>query len=205
MGMFNIKFIDDFQAAGGLTLLKYFTVQSNVLAGVAAVIMAVYERQLLGGKREEIPKWAYLLKFISSVGVTVTFVTVAAFLAPFVAKTYISLYLNSNIFFHFLAPLLTFISFSFLELTDKISKKEMFLGLAHFLVYGVIYMIIAYTHLSAWVGGDPEKFALYNWYYLAFENVFYTLIATVLMTVITFNVSLVSWRINKKLYSKVGE
>ena len=62
----------------GWSDLKYFTVESNLLVGVVAVVYLVW--RLLG--KGEMPKWLSILKYLSTAAVFVTFTVVVIFLGP---------------------------------------------------------------------------------------------------------------------------
>ena len=205
MGLNKWQFVEDDMSIEGWELLKYFTVQSNILAGVAAAVFAVYEIMLFEDKVLKIPDWVYIFKYAANVGVTVTFLTVAVYLAPVYGEgNYFKFFYNSNLFFHFLVPVLSFVSFSFFELTDAITFKKAFWGMAHFTVYGAIYMAVAYTHVSTWESRALEDLRAYNWYGFADVNVFLTVILVLIMCLMTYLICVATWFINKKMYTKVG-
>ena len=194
MGTFNIKIIPDEFTSNGYDLLKYFTVQSNLLAGAASAVMAVYEYKLIKGKISVLPKFVYFLKYVSVIGVGVTMFTVVFYLSPIASGGYFSLFTNSNIFFHFLVPLFALVSYVLFEHNDYLRFKHTFLGLIHFLLYGVAYMIVAYTHLSG--GVIPNE---YNWYLLASPNAIVTVITSVVMTALVYGVCVLVWLGNVKI------
>ena len=202
MGLFNLQFIEDKEATGGVEIFKYFTVQSNILAGVACAVFAVYEIMILKGKADKVPTAVYVFKYIANVGVTVTMLTVACYLAPVVADSYFSLFINCNLFFHFLAPMTSLVGFLFFENTDGISFFGMVLGIVHFLVYGTVYMVVAYSNYDKWSGIGLDR--AYNWYGLANQDATFTLIFSLIMTSIVFLICVLTWLVNRKLYKKVG-
>ncbi len=61
-----------------LKALKYFTVQSNIFMGISAFISLFY----LLFKKDKYPTWVTILKLISTTCLTLTFLTVLAYLAP---------------------------------------------------------------------------------------------------------------------------
>ena len=89
---------DSFLSSSGFTSLKYFTVLSNIFAGVTSAIWAIVA---IKGKDTKVPD---VLKFVSTVAVMVTFSVVAFFLRP-VYKDY-PMYSGANLWFHLLIPLL---------------------------------------------------------------------------------------------------
>ena len=67
--MTNTRVLDE----AGITSFKFYTVDSNVIVGVVALIMIIYEVLYLKNKIKEIPKYVYVLKYIGVVGVSLTF------------------------------------------------------------------------------------------------------------------------------------
>ena len=58
-----------------------FTTDSNILCGVSALIMAVFQiRQIKNNK--SVPRWAFILKYTGTCALAVTFFTVIFFLGP---------------------------------------------------------------------------------------------------------------------------
>ena len=78
-----------------IEVFKFFTVDSNLLIGIMAIIFAKYEINLLKGKIKEIPKCIYGLKLAATVGVVLTFLVTAFFLAPTYSRGYFALFINS--------------------------------------------------------------------------------------------------------------
>ena len=62
--------------SNGLKQFRYFTVLSNILCAISALIMAISQ---IGGN---VSRSAFLLKYLGTVSVTLTFLTVLLFLAP---------------------------------------------------------------------------------------------------------------------------
>lgn len=63
----------------GLSTLKYFTIQSNLLSAAVSAVFAV--RTLRGGGRP-VPDWLHGLRLVATTGVTLTCITVEVFLSP---------------------------------------------------------------------------------------------------------------------------
>ncbi|MBQ9187786.1 MAG: hypothetical protein IJ138_00520, partial [Clostridia bacterium] len=70
---------DDSGAFSGMGLysLRYFTVLSNLLAGLASLLMFI---QLIRNK--PLQRWLTILRLVASTGVLLTFLTVVLFLGP---------------------------------------------------------------------------------------------------------------------------
>lgn len=166
---------DEHLAADGWGSIKYFTVQSNFIYGGYAAIFAVCE--LVCGSAKAVPQIMYLLKYITTVGVTITMLTVLFFLAPVVVGSYPPLFKGANLYFHLLVPLLGVISFCFLERTAEISIPQTFLGLIPFVGYGIFYTVNALTHIEN--GTVSEK---YDWYSFLAKGADKAAAAIVIMT-----------------------
>lgn len=95
----------------GTGCFMYFTVDSNILAAVVSLLLAIWELCHLRG--EVPPKWMMLLKFTGTVAVGVTFFTVMLFLGPMMG--YGPMVTGHNLFLHVLNPLAAMLSFALLE------------------------------------------------------------------------------------------
>ena len=82
----------------GLASLKYYTVLSNLLAALAALLCAA---SLLRG---EPPRWVRILKLSAAAAVGITFTVVVAFLG--LIYGYRSMYQGANLWLHLIVPLM---------------------------------------------------------------------------------------------------
>lgn len=115
----------------GLGAFRYFTVLSNVLCAVSALAMAVC--QLRGG----VPRGVLIFKYLGTLTVTVTMLTVLFFLGP--TQGYATMLKNDNFYMHLIGPLLAIVSFCFLEKGD-FTLPTALLGLVPVLLYGAVYL-----------------------------------------------------------------
>lgn len=122
----------------GVDSYKFFTTDSNILAAVSSLIMAFYEGQILRGKRESLPHFAVVLKFVGMTSVMLTFLTVITLLLPQYGAVF--LLLGTSMHMHLLGPLAAFVTFVFLETDSKISLRESFLALIPTVLYGAVYL-----------------------------------------------------------------
>jgi len=123
----------------GWQSLRFFTTDSNLLAAVAAALVAVCDIQKLRGRRTDIAKPFMLLKYMGVVSLLLTFCTVMVLLVPIYGA---ARELTGTAFhMHVAAPVLSFVSFVFWEADRKISLPQTFLGLAPMLVYGIVYFL----------------------------------------------------------------
>ena len=180
---------------------KMFTVQSNLICGIVALIVIAFEILIILKKKEELPLWLKITKMVSTTAVALTLLTVVFYLG-FVAiaegYSYFIMFQNTNICFHLLTPLSAIISFIFFEGTNKINFKLTFLNMTHMVIYTIFYSINVFTHLNP----DGSVNRKYDWYYFVLgEN--YTFIFVVLgMLLFTYGIGFALWITNKKLYNR---
>jgi len=108
----------------------FFTLQSNVLCAVSALLMCFF--------RDSRPVW--LLKYIGTAAVTVTMLTVFFFLAPSIGKGGLRELLKGGAFFlHFLTPVMALVSFCVFE-RRGMSFAQALLGMLPLVYYGPLYL-----------------------------------------------------------------
>ncbi|MEE3352061.1 MAG: hypothetical protein VZR13_06605 [Saccharofermentanaceae bacterium] len=111
----------------GIMCLRYFTVQSNIFAGVVALVALFYQ-----GKTTKV------LKLMSATATGLTFAVVAFFLGPMYG--YHRMYKHANLYFHLIVPLIAMIDF--ILLTDVPKKmKWKILSAMLTVLYGIGYIL----------------------------------------------------------------
>ena len=63
-------------ASKGVEMFKYYTVDSNILMGIVALIKIYFDIEITLGKTQKVPLWSHLLYFVGVVALSVTFLTV---------------------------------------------------------------------------------------------------------------------------------
>lgn len=118
---------------------RYFTTDSNLLSGMAALTVAVCQAWLLcaGNGGAALPQWAVLLKYVGTVAVAVTFLTVVVFCGP--AASYREMFADEGLFLHLIGPLLAALSFGLLDGGAAVGWGQTLLGVLPTLVYGALY------------------------------------------------------------------
>ena len=117
--------------SSGLYGLRYFTLLSNLLCGFSALLVAVTVTE------HGLPFGVWLLKYVATAAVTVTFVTVMVFLGP--TFGYKSQLEGVGFYYHAAGPLLAILSFCFLERFHTLSFSLSLLGLLPVILYGLLY------------------------------------------------------------------
>lgn len=115
--------------------LKYFTVDSNILAGLSALVMLI-ARSVKGTPSV----FATVFKYAGTAAVTVTLVTVLVFLGPSIG--YAKMFEGINFYMHLAGPLLCIISFCWLDRGPKIKKSHIGTAMLPVMIYGLIYFVM---------------------------------------------------------------
>ncbi|MCR5262880.1 MAG: hypothetical protein K6D94_03325 [Clostridiales bacterium] len=132
-------------------VFRYYTTDSNILAAVSAIIVAVCEFR---GVRS---KAAVIFKYVGTCTVTVTFMTVLCFLGPLVS--YHGVYNDEAFWLHMVCPIGFFLTFVFLDLRgERISKKPILWSLIPTLIYGAVYIIMVII-IGEDNGGWPDFYS----------------------------------------------
>ena len=176
-----------------LGMFKFFTVDSNIFVGIVSLLFAVYEIRFLKGKIADIPNTMYILKLMSTVGVSLTMFVVFAYFIPITKWKVLPMIMNSNLFFHLIIPILSIVSFIFFTSTKKLSYKYTFMGLVPSFIYGIYYLTNVLVHMENYK--VPPK---YDFYYFVQNGVWTSIIVIPIIFVITYIISLLLWKLNRK-------
>ena len=115
----------------GLRALRFFTTLSNVLCAVASLLVLLTLRQ-------GVPFGIWLLKYIETAAVAVTFMTVMVFLGP--TMGYKDQLKGFAFYLHVSGPLIAIISFCFLERWYPLSFALSLTGMLPVILYGSFYL-----------------------------------------------------------------
>ncbi len=182
-----------------LSALNYFTVDSNILLGITAIIAAIDEKRVLDGKKSGVSTSTLIAKLVGTVGVTLTMIVTVFYLVPITAAAYgvFALFTYSNFFLHLLNPILAIITFLFFEQTDKIAFRHTFTGIVPMLIYAVYYVSTALAHSS-----DGRVLKGYDWYgFFAFGTESAVIIVPIFI-LITYGISFLLWKLNRRAFEK---
>ena len=115
----------------------YFTIDSNILVALFSVPMLIYGIMSLF-KEISVPQWVCTLKYIGTVSVMLTMLTVVCFLVPTSGKE--GMYTGFNFYMHLLVPILACLSFVLLDGSVRLPWKSSLLGLIPTVLYGIVYV-----------------------------------------------------------------
>lgn len=172
----------------GVESFMFFTTDSNILAAIGCALVIICDVKILRGERTGVALPFTIIKFAGVVSLLLTFFTVLVLLVPYYG---VGLQWGGTGFhMHVAAPLLSFVSFVFLEPHKKLRMRDALFGMLPATVYGLIYF------LQVVVFKNWMDFYLFNqggaWY-----------VAVLLILGITYVLSLlVIWLHNKMLKRK---
>lgn len=168
-------------AVSGIGFLKFFTVESNLFVGLAAVIAIPFEILLLSEKRIQNPLALRVIYFTAACSTSVTMLTVFLFLGPTMGFSF--MFQGPNLFMHLLTPIAALVRIVFFENSEE--KTPWIFGLfgaLPVLIYGIVYL----TNIALNNGyGNPD----YDWYGFAKEGIFLGFLAFAIMIAATTGVS----------------
>lgn len=177
-------------------MLRFFTVQSNLFMGLMSLIFAIKEITILKNDKKEISTFLYILKLMASVAVGVTFTTVVVYLGPMSPGGLISMFKNSNLFFHLIIPVMGMANFAVFEKTNKLKFKYSFYGLVPTILYAIFYLTNVIVHME-----NGKVSPIYDWYWFAQGGISQICIVVPIMMFATCLISIALWKFNKKVYN----
>ena len=119
---------------GGVAILRYYTVESNIAAGLVSLLFVITAP--VG--RGRVPRLVARLRYYTACCLMVTFFVVVAVLAPMLHTLYSLLFTGSMLYQHLLCPLLSLFSFAVLERGERLSRRDIFLSLIPTALYAAV-------------------------------------------------------------------
>ena len=111
----------------GKKSLRFFTILSNLFCAISALLLVLSTSY-----------WVWLLKYVGTVAVTVTLLTVLFFLGPNMGfKQMLS---GKDLYLHLCGPLMAIVSFCFMERWYVLSFHLSLLGILPVIIYGFLYL-----------------------------------------------------------------
>ncbi len=165
----------------GFEAFKFFTVDSNVIAAIACLLMMPFNLRSLAKGKLRIPKWAIIAKYIGVCSITVTLLTVIFMLGP--NAGFDNMFAGNNFYMHMVCPILCISSFLICECgSAKIGLVQGMIGIIPVLIYGGIYY---YNVMISQVWTDFYGFTLNgNWQINAAIIIVGSMVVCMLITVL---------------------
>ena len=171
-----------------LGMFKFFTVDSNMLMGLTALLFTILQIT-----KKEITKNMYRLNLMATTSVGLTFLIVFTYLGQISPGGIKSMLQNSNLFFHLIIPVLSIINFTIFEGTNKLKIKDTLYGIIPTVIYAVIYVTNLLLHVENGIVSP-----IYDWYWFVQNGIKYAIIVAPMIILISYIISLVLWKLNKK-------
>ncbi len=172
---------------------RYFTVDSNVFAGLISLAYVIYRFTAKGKNEDSLPKAFYILKLAATTGVTLTMMVTVFFLAPTSNGNFMHYFMNSNFFMHLITPLLCIISFIFFEPSKQEKLAMTIPGILPMLLYSFYYTPNILLHLD---NGKVDP--AYDWYHFLSGGLNTIWFVIPVLYVVTWIFAFALWAANKK-------
>lgn len=146
------------QSLDGWLFLTFFTNLSNIFIDIMLFIFIIYDLK----KAKYIPQGMYLIKFMATISITLTFFVYMLLLAPTNNYGFIGAYLNNgagSLCVHFITPVLSIIDFFLYSESYIPSEKHVYYSVVPPLVYVGFIIVLGQVFHIRWYG---DMLAPYN-------------------------------------------
>ena len=121
----------------GIRTFCMFTVNSNILMGIAMFLTVPYAIDGLRKHYFRLPDWLVKTLFVTTTALSLTFLISLCVLAP--VKGFVLIFTGSRFFLHGLCPLLAIFTFCFVIKDLHIRRRTTFLALIPVFLYACVY------------------------------------------------------------------
>ena len=144
----------------------YFTTLSNIFMSIILLVFLVKDANfLLKKKRMKFKNYLYIVKFLATISITLTFFVFLTILAPTLEGGIINAYLGNgagSLCVHFITPILAIIDFLFFDYEYKPQKYHSIYGIIPPLSYVLLIMIASLLGLRWGSMYAPYNFLNYG-------------------------------------------
>lgn len=177
--------------AARFQMFKYFTVDSNFIMLIVAVLASIYDYLLLKKKINKFPILVYILKLLGVTGLSLTMIVTILFLAPTMGLGVV--FTDSNLFLHVINPLMSILTFILFEKTTNIKFKHTFTACLPVFLYAIYYVLI--TLLNTKNGVILPGYDWYGFFFLGLKSI---VIVLPIIFIVTYVISYLIWNFNRK-------
>ncbi len=124
----------------GIRTFCMFTVNSNILAGLAMLLCIPYTVDGLRTGYYHLPDWVVVAMHAAVTAVSLTFLVSLCILAP--VKGFVLIFTGSRFFLHGVCPILSILTFCCFICSHLVRPKEMLLALVPVLLYAAVYLVM---------------------------------------------------------------
>ena len=124
----------------GIRTFCMFTVDSNILAGLAMLLAIPYTIDGLRTGYYHLPDWVVVLMYLAVNAVSLTFLVSLCILAP--VKGFVLIFTGSRFFLHAVCPLLSILAFCCFINSHLIRLPEALIAMIPVFLYTVVYLVM---------------------------------------------------------------
>lgn len=128
-----------------IEMFKFYTVDSNIFMAIVSMTYVFFQFKLNKKAINEIPIYVYILKFVGTSAIFLTFITTAFFLTP--QYGLYAMYNNNNLLFHLIVPILSIVSYVFFDKYNNKYRDALF-GIIPMSIYSIFYTSNVLLHLK---------------------------------------------------------
>jgi len=128
----------------GPAIFRMFTIESNLLVGLCAVLCLPYQIDGYRTRNFHMPRWIMYTFYVGVTAVAMTFFIVIAVLSPF-AGYRVMLLTSSNMLLHLFTPVLAITAFLFVVTDHNIKRFGIPVALLPIALYGAVYMVMVFV------------------------------------------------------------
>ena len=179
---------------------KFYTVLSNIFAGITALIWVIYALISFGKETYTVPLWVEELHYYSTCCLTLTFLVAVCMLFPqeigvkgFVFAAHHHLGFPTSFFHHLLLPIASIVSFICFEKKPVTPKKCVLYAVIPTLLYAVVSLVLNLTKVM-----DGPYFFLKVYQQPVYMSVVYCVTILCLATLLALALHALNGRHNSK-------
>lgn len=186
----------------------YFTIQSNICIALISFIFLIFDLVKLKKPEFCVPNYMYIIKYIFTVAITLTFIVFSIILTPTMIAKGQGWYLGTieNICFHNLVPILAILDYCFFNFQFKVRKSTFAWGLAMPLYY-FIFAIILICYGTEFGNGEKAPYFFLDFKTNSWFNIgngqFGTFYWIIIIAIFVLAISILLLWIKSVIYKKV--
>ena len=185
---------DNLLVASNVEMFKFYTVDSNILMGIASLVFVICDLLFINKKIKDIPEGVYVFKLIATSAVVLTFITTALFLTP--QYGFYAMYNNANLFFHLIVPIISVVSYVCYE-KHLVDYTNALLALVPMFAYSIYYTSNILLNINN--GGLTYKYDFYGFLQGNINSIYYVI---PIMFIVSFLISVLLIYLNGKTRTK---
>ena len=147
---------------GGGSVFFFFTVQSNIFIIGMSLIFLVNDVMYLVNKKSFVNQALFMIKYVATVAITVTFIVFFTMLAPLMGMDYLLSFNNFSL--HAIVPILAIIDFILFDTDSNLTYKNSLLAT----IAPISYVVFVY--IGAIFKLQYGKNLYYPYFFLDFEK-----------------------------------